>query len=304
MNNDKVNFFVVGAARSGTTSLYNYLSVCPNVYLPLVKECNYFSRVESLDPEVYKKPVEGKKYHMKIIKKYSDYESLYINARPNDLKGDVSPSYLWDYETAQRIYDYNPHSKIIITLRNPIERAFSHYKMHFNTGYEKNSTFEQAISSKKNMIWGGGNMYLEMGLYYNQVKSYLDIFKKTNVLILIYENWITDINKTMNKIGEFLGTEFYHDFDLYIRHNENKQLKNVHFINFFRQQPFKSRLKKIMPDALINNLKHTLYSESKIKTKINLETFIQLKPYYQGDVKKLEELIVENLSEKWELSDD
>ena len=62
-----VDFFVIGVARGGTTSLYNYLQQHTEVFLPCVKECNYFSEVESLDKEVYLDPEAGKEYHMKII---------------------------------------------------------------------------------------------------------------------------------------------------------------------------------------------------------------------------------------------
>ena len=75
-----VDFFVIGVARGGTTSLHNYLQQHPEIFLPSVKECNYFSEVESLDKEVYLDPEAGKEYHMKIIQSEEVYNSLFSDA--------------------------------------------------------------------------------------------------------------------------------------------------------------------------------------------------------------------------------
>ncbi|MBL4663061.1 MAG: sulfotransferase [Flavobacteriaceae bacterium] len=200
-----IDFFVIGVARGGTTSLYNYLQQHPDIFLPEVKECNYFSEVESLDKEVYLKPDAGKEYHMKIIQSSDVYDELYEEAKEKQMKGEVSPSYLWDETTAQRIYDYNKGAKFIVTLRNPIERAHSHYLMHYHTGYDKAASFEKSLESERNSIWGGGNMYLEMGLYHSQLKAYFDLFNKDQIKIVITEEWTRNSCESMEDIFDFLG---------------------------------------------------------------------------------------------------
>ena len=81
MNKECIDFFVIGVARGGTTSLYNYLQQHPNIFLPKVKECNFFSTVESLDKEVYLDPEDGKEYHMKIIQTKEVYNQLFSDAK-------------------------------------------------------------------------------------------------------------------------------------------------------------------------------------------------------------------------------
>lgn len=300
MNNDKVDFFVVGAARSGTTSIYRHLSMHPEIFLPRVKECNYFSKIDSLDQEVYKTPKKGKQYHMKIITSPEVYSSLFSEAGNHLLKGEVSPSYLWDKESAKRIHEYNPKAKIIISLRNPIYRAYSHYLMHLNTGYEKQPTFEEAISAEKIKVWGGGNLYLEMGLYYEQVQPYFELFDREQIKIIIYEDWVKDIEKTMNDLHAFLGLKQFNDYDLTTKHNETVYLKNGNIINFLRQKNIKRTLNKLLPEELKDKIKRNFFGDNIEKQEINPETYNRLKDYYKKDISELEKMICLELSQNWD----
>jgi len=299
MNKDKVEFFVVGAARSGTTSIYKHFSMHPEIFLPRVKECNFFSNIESLDQEVYKTPKKEKQYHMKIITSPEVYSSLFSEAEDDLLKGEVSPSYLWDKESAKRIYEYNPNAKIIISIRNPIYRAYSHYLMHLNTGYEKQPTFEKAISAKKIRIWGGGNLYLEMGLYYEQIRSYFELFDTDQIKIIIYEEWVKDIEKTMNDLHVFLGLKPFNNYDLTKKNNETIHLKNGNIINFLRQKNIKRTLNKLLPEELKDKIKRTFFVDNIEKQEINPETYERLKEYYKNDISELEKMIGLELSQNW-----
>lgn len=300
-----VDFFVVGAARSGTTSIYNYLSLHPKIYLPNVKECNFFSDVESMDYEAYEPIDLDKQYHMKIIKSQEVYDTLYENAPEDALKGEVSPSYLWDKNTAEKIYQHNPNAKIIISLRNPIKRAFSHYLMHFNTGYEKQKTFEKAIDARKVEIWGGGNMYLEMGLYFEQVSNYLKYFGKENVKILIYEDWILDTENYVNDIYKFLNITSFSIDRIDKKHNETFVLKNISVINFLRRKGIKKVLSKFFPEELRDKMKKRFFSDATAEQEsLQQTTYENLVNYYKTDITKLEELLDHPLSEKWQISND
>lgn len=301
MNSLKVDFFVVGVARAGTTSLYNFLSKHPQIFLPKVKECNYFSEVESLDKQAYMAPVSGKYHHMKIIKSYGTYKSLYDEADGDHIIGDVSPSYIWDISTANKIYKHNNDAKIIISLRNPIERAYSHYLMHFNTGYEKKVNFEEAISAKKNDIWGGGNMYLEMSMYYDRVREYFDYFEEKNINIIIYEDWISDIENNINKLYDFLNVAPFYDFQFGEKHNQTKNIKNRGLLNFFRMRKIKPLLDKVISENLKGKIKEGFFESNEGKEKLKLETINSLKEYFKSDVEDLEKLINRPLINKWGL---
>ena len=220
MKNFKVDFFVVGAARSGTTSLYNYLKQHPDLFLPNIKELNHFSKVESNQPQDYQRPKKEILYHTKIISSPEVYQDLYEEATAQQRKGDISPSYLWESNTAQRIFDHNPEAKIIVTLRNPVERAFSHYVMNLSVGYDTEPSFERAIQAKEKRIWGGGNLYLEWSRYYQSLKSYYNLFPAEQIKVLIFEDWTSRKQESLEKLFHFLEVDPLHEIDLSDQFNQ------------------------------------------------------------------------------------
>lgn len=301
MNKGTVDFFVIGVARGGTTSLYNYLQQHPDIFLPKVKECNFFSNVESLDKEVYLDPEEGKEYHMKIIQTTDVYNQLFSKAKNGQLKGEVSPSYMWDKGSAKRIYDHNKKAKLIVSLRNPVDRAYSHYLMHYHTGYEKAQSFEEALKAPRKTIWGGGNMYLEMGLYYPQLKAYYDLFDKHNILVMVSEDWTRNNGKALDEVYEFLGIKAFSDYNTEEVYNVSKQLKNKGLLNFLRSDKIKRSLKKVLPEKTKEKIKEQLFYKEAEKQQLDNNLYNSLKEYYKEDIKKTEALIEINLSQKWDV---
>lgn len=295
----KVDFFIVGAARSGTTSLYHYLNQHPNIFLPNVKECNYFSTVESKDPFTYKNPKPNQHYHMKIINSYDVYKDLYSTANDHQLKGEISPSYLWDLNAANKISIHNQDAKILITLRDPIFRAFSHYMMHFNTGYEKESDFESALESEKENIWGGGNLYLEISKYFEQVKRYYDCFPVDQIKVIIYEDWVKDITATMNDIYEFLGIGEFSNYEDLQTHNQTTAMKNKTLLNLFRNSGVKSILKPLIPSDLGEKVKSKYFTVEGETQNIEDATYNNLRTYFEEDILNLEALINIDVKAKW-----
>jgi hypothetical protein len=118
------NFFVVGGQRAGTTSLYEYLRRIPEVYMSAVKEPYYFA------PNFPSNP------YIRRIAARDEYLSLFRNTRGERLIGEASPLYLWDVESPVLIHKVVPDARIIMILRDPIERAFSSYLLSVQWGYE------------------------------------------------------------------------------------------------------------------------------------------------------------------------
>jgi hypothetical protein len=197
---NKPNLFIVGAARSGTTSLWQYLKTHPAVYMPedeLLKEPTFFSRDG------------GPKLEL------NDYLSIFKQAATNRRWiGEASVAYLTDPETASRLYEFNPAAKIIIMLRNPANRAFSLYNWMAQEGYEYASSFQEALKLeetrvnqrkpdwyKPNYYWG--YLYFRSGLYHDQVKRYLELFKE-NVLLIKFEDFARDPRRSYREVCSFL----------------------------------------------------------------------------------------------------
>ena len=165
---NSIDFFLVGAARCGTTSLYNYINNSDDVFLPNVKEPNFFSDVDSPNTEDYKLPKLGEKYHAKIIKDINVYNALYSDAKNSQLKGDTSPSYVWDINVANKLFEHNPKAKIIMSLRHPVDRAYSHYIMNYYTGVDKKHSFEEALNAKKNQVFCPVFIYHYLNLFFRK----------------------------------------------------------------------------------------------------------------------------------------
>lgn len=197
---NKPNFFIVGAAKSGTTTLYDYLKGHPEVFMPkddLHKEPSHFSNLITW----YKKPEK--------------YFPLFNDAKPQQRWiGEASTAYLSDPSAAANIHKYNPNARIIIILRNPADRAYSMYCWMVQEGYEYVSSFERALSIEERRtlrkipnFWEPqyyyNYLYFRAGLYYEQVKRYFDLFPG-NVLVMTFEELLAGAKNDYAAVREFL----------------------------------------------------------------------------------------------------
>jgi hypothetical protein len=294
----KVDFFVVGAARSGTTTLYQYLSQHSEVYLPKVKELNYFSKVSSNQVHDYDLPKPEKEYHTKIIQSAEVYKSLYASVKPGQIKGDISPSYLWHEETAAAIKAHNPQAKIVVTLRHPIERAFSHYLMAKSVGYEKNKNFEQATHAPLSEYWGGGNRYLEWSDYIGPLKAYYAAFPKKQIHVMIFEQWVRDQESALSELADFLGVE-HQNLDAFgDQHNQTLAYKRQATLNAMRTPWARTILHALMGESMRNRIKDLIFGggpsqellSEDLKNRLinqNIESLIQLEQLIQKPILEL-----------------
>jgi hypothetical protein len=298
------DFVVAGVARAGTTTLYNLLKNHNQIYLPKIKETNFFSDVKSKDKDDYILPKDDKEYHTKIIKDWSTYLNLFKNARANEqLTGDISPSYMWDHNSAKRIKNKNDNAKIIITLRSPVERTISHYKMNYYIGHESEKNFLKAIDKKDDGFWGGGNCYLRCSFYYDALKSFYDNFGVSNILVIIHEDWITNQIETLNRITEFLEIkDFSNNYYTYTHDNEINSLKNKRLLNLLRNNFFKSVLKNIFSEDQLQKVKKNIFEGDKMEVCISKDNKKSLKKLFYEDVIKTSELIGIDLTKKWKFN--
>ena len=166
----KVDFFIVGAPKSGTTSLYHYLNEHLEIEMSSQKEPDYFSD-EALNQQ-------GMYYGKNRIDNINKYHGLFTTNAVK-LRGEASVSYLFYDDVPQKIKEYNSKAKIIIMLRNPIDRAFSHYLMDYRLGLVSDS-FDSIIKNKLNHK--NANLffqqYIKLSEYSQQVSRYLEVFDK------------------------------------------------------------------------------------------------------------------------------
>ena len=281
----KVNLFIVGAPKAGTTSLHHYLNEYPEILMSIIKEPDFFSDIEIQEQGLY--------YGSSRINNITKYNSLFLDWIDESIIGEASVSYLFYPNVPQRIKIYNDNSKIIIMLRNPIERAFSHYLMDYRLGLTSNS-FEEEFDKKTTLNF---QQYFLLGNYFQQVKRYLDIFGKENVHIIWYSDFIEKTENELNKVISFLGlnTDFSVDFNKI--HNSFSMPKNNFIRKIYSLVWLRKTLSFLFPVNIQIILKKALFNEDN-KPKLSEKTRELLCKYYLSDIESLEKLLSVNLS-KW-----
>jgi len=218
------NFFIVGAPKAGTTSLYHYLDQHPQVYMSPNKEPHYFSdevRAENFDEQLRRRYTGGKhgfRHHLSqpaglsrfrgIVQDWQDYLRLFADARKEIALGEASVGYLWSPTAPRNIAAKIPHARIIVMLRDPIERAFSQYLHGLGNG-EIRWSFREHV--QRNMRHGSSRIcihypFLEFGLYSQTLQRYLDRFGR-NVWIGLYDDFKSRPLNTCRSLYEFLGVD-------------------------------------------------------------------------------------------------
>lgn len=201
------NFFLVGASRAGTTSLWDYLGQHPDVFfpaLPFPKEPSHFCDLTPVWARKYRDP--------------QAYLEGFRSAGDEKARGDASTTYLPSPEVPDRIRRLVPDAKIIISLRNPADRAFSLYSLLCQFGFEEITSFEQALETEEvrresedfkhnNRFWYYAYLYFHSGLYSEQVARYLDVFPPDRVKIVLFESIKRHPIETTQDIYRFLEVD-------------------------------------------------------------------------------------------------
>jgi hypothetical protein len=280
----KVGTFIVGAPKAGTTSLHYYLNEHPEILMSSVKEPDFFSDKEIVDQGLY--------YGTSRINTSQKYHNLFQEKEDAKIFGESSVSYLFYPEVPKRIKEYNTDAKIIIMLRNPVDRAFSHYLMDFRLGLISDR-FENVFNKKEGLKF---QQYFLLGNYYSQVKRYFDEFSKENVHIIWYSDFKKDAEKEVQKVFRFIGV--YSDYKVNFEsvHNsftmpKNKIIREIYSVVWLRKL-----LLFFFPSSMVRFIKSTLFIKGN-KPRITTKSRKIFTEYYQEDICNLEELLSINLSE-------
>lgn len=184
------NFFIVGAAKAGTKSLYRYLAQHPQVFMSPIKEPRFFSRPREVEKFTNAAPISTQPAYLQLFE-HAD-AALAI--------GEASPNYLWDSESPYRIRDKVPAAKIIISLRDPIERAYSQYLHFVRLGVEP-APFYEALAGpcREN--------YIGPSQYFDQVSRYFEVFGRGQILILMFEDLKREPLQLLDRVAVFLGVD-------------------------------------------------------------------------------------------------
>jgi len=282
------NFIIVGAPKAGTTSLYHYLSEHPDVFMSEPKEVNFFSKEEI--------EAQGLYYTDFKVKDMGAYQRLFDGVKHEKAVGEGSVSYLYYPDTPKKIKVALPDVKIIILLRNPVERAFSHYLMDLRLGLVdipfENIVSHDVTNQKIDLFY---QQYIELGLYYEQVKRYLNIFGQEKVKIYLQEDLRTRSDDVITGLYAFLGVDKSYRPDMERQHNAFSMPKRNMIGNLYTYNFMRALVRNIIPDKLKNIMKGFVF-DNKPKPVLAPETKRKLQDLYLGDIEKLEKVIDRDLS--------
>jgi hypothetical protein len=306
------NFFIVGAPKAGTTSLYHYLSQHPDVYMSPIKEPNYFAtevRTENIGPEwqaraqkendslqQYLRGSMREKRFGGIVSNWSDYLKLFQNVNGEKAIGEASVCYLWSGSAARNIASTISNAKIIIVLRNPVDRAFSQYKQAVANGLAGSSFREQVRRSlnRKTDKLDLLNPFLEYGLYHDQVERFMQLFPAENLRIYLYEEYRRAPAETLADVFRFLEVDPQFVPDMSKKHLQTRMPRFVWASHKLRQYGAWSRLKGAVPATLVSVVRKLVFRDEQT-AEINRADRLYLSDYYREDVGRLETLIRRNL---------
>jgi len=289
-------FLIIGAARSGTTSLYRYLKQHPQVYLSPIKETEFFAF------EGDKTPLIGPGFNLRApaITDLVDYISLFEDVQNEIAIGEASPVYLYSPKAVRRVFHYLPHVKIIAILRNPVDRAYSQFVQNVRDEIEPLTTFEEAIAAEEPRIkkgWYWGYHYIAAGFYFHQLQRYFSRFTRNQIKTYLYEDLKRAPIVLLDDAFTYLGVDNRFEPDLSKRYNVSGFPRSRLIHRFLTKSGWaKDTLKSLLPEHIAKQVKNAITDHNLEKRQIKEETRYRLVSIYNQDILKLEKLIDRDLS--------
>jgi len=309
------DFVFVGVGKGGTTSMYHYLNAHPQVFLPPIKETNYFitpflSFDELREDFQQSIKIDIKKYlnssmsyrHHAWVDQEEDYRSLFKHQASDQIAGEVCPSYFFEHRSFAEMAKLSGQTKIVLILRNPLERLFSQYKMNVRDSREVADDFLTEVMNdyrKTKKGYGVSYNYIEGSLYAESLHALFKQFNRDQVKILYYEQLQNNATALLQDLANFLRIDpdgFPAKLEVF---NESGKPVNESLNKMLKQSRLIGKLKNVIPSALKKRLKRSLVDQ-KASWKMDQESFELLLPYFENDIFECEKLLAKNL-DTWKL---
>lgn len=285
-----INTVLIGGQKCGTSSLYNWLGQHPDIKAPgNIKDYHFFSKEKLFN------------------KKYNHINSFYHNSKES-IKLHAGVNYLYFHEkVAKRIHKYNPNSKIIICLRNPVDRAISAYKYMVTTNREKHSfkdAMNRELKNKLSVTEYADNTYIGHGQYSTQIKGFTQYFDYNQIYFIIFEELINPNkrNKVLQETLNFLEVDKLFKFN-FTHINKTGMAKFNYLSKLIREQNFLKSIMSIVPFSIRRKITKRLLGwniSNKMNNFIIDETIKKnLHLYFLSDLDQLSRITRKDLISIW-----
>lgn len=289
-------FLVIGAARSGTTSLFAYLRQHPEIFVSEPKESNFFAYQDKLLE--CKGP--GADYINNSVTTLDEYKKLFKGSDSFKAVGEVCPLYLYEPDAPENIHKLIPNAKLIAILRNPLEQAFSHFLYAKRQALEPLDDFAKALEQESDRIkkgWQPVFAYSQFPQYASQLKRFYALFPRDQIRIYLYEDYERDPAAILRNICQFIGADENFAIDTTTRLNAGGVPKSsliqdlvmkpylvTRLVGMFLPERFKEWVREVVSD---NNLSRPEFPEKARE---------RLKASLEPDIRELQSLIGRDLS--------
>jgi hypothetical protein len=293
------NFLVIGASKSGTTSLYYYLQQHPDVYMSPVKEPKFFAfegqEVYFRGAGIQRRVTSG------LTTDIEEYRALFEGAEGEKAIGEASTLYLYSPRAPGRIKHHVPEAKMVALLRNPVDRAYSAYARQVRARREPLS-FSEALREEERRIqdgWYHVYHYKNRGLYHGQLKRYFELFDRERIKVCLYEELNEDPVGVSQDVFRFLGVDDAFEPDTSLRHNVSGGIPKSEALAALIDTPnlLKTLAKSVLPERLRKRVLAELKNRNfKRVPPLPEEARSEVIEVFREDVFKLQELLGRDLS--------
>lgn len=292
-------FLIIGAARSGTWSLYQYLGQHPQIYMSSEKEPDYFVHGER---QFDLRGPGWKQVARRVARDLESYRTLFRGAPSNAAIGEASTSYLYDPVAPNRIQHLIPHAKLIAILRNPVDRAYSAFLYQTRLGHESVRDFAAALRAEEDRIrarWWYGFHYRSRGLYCRQLQRYLDRFPAEQIKVCLHEDFIANPARICQEIFQFLKVDCTFVPDTSTQYNaarsyvaaRNKAVR----VALERIAPLHRQAKRAIPMSWHPAFHKFLYREF-VPPPLSPDLRQELRGFFRRDILNLQDLLHRDLA--------
>lgn len=293
----KPTFLIIGAAKSGTTALWSFVRQHPDVFMPSVKEPQYFAFAEGERP-AFRGP--GATIGRAITSRQA-YDALFADAGQARAVGEASNLYLYREEAAARIAHEVPDVRLLAILRQPADRAFSSYQHLKRQGREPAPDFASALALEEERIrdgWGFLWRYRDLGFYGRQLRRYLDRFPRERLLVHLYEDLASDPAATLRRTFEFLGVDPGFDPDFSARPNRGGVPRSGwRGVLLSRRNPVRRLLAPLVPARMRPGARAAADSRALEREALDDATRRRLTADFSADLGELESLLERDLGD-------
>ncbi|MBA2713838.1 MAG: sulfotransferase [Rubrobacteraceae bacterium] len=294
------NFLIIGAGKSGTTSLYHYLRQHPEVYMSPVKEPKFFA-VEGKELD-FRGPNDDMSMNRGSVTSIEAYRDLFRGVTDEKAIGEASPLYLHSPEAPSRIKHYIPEARLIAILRDPVQRAYSSFLQRVQKGQEPLRDFAEALREEENRMrdnWAPRWYSKRIGFYYAHLRRYYDLFEGDRIRVYLNEDLKADPVCIARDVFRFLEVDDTFMPDISLRYNVSGVPRSAALQTFLsKPNPAKDVLKLFLSEKLRQRIAVSLENRNIAGPPPPLDPGVrkELVDLYREDILNLEKLIGRDLS--------